>query len=244
MYNHLCIDNDFGWFVGNLHNNQTHKHYAIQLCLPLHDQIVLNTNKGIIKTDRSILIASNIPHQIISNTQHFVLLINPASTIGHFWKSISKDSIQELDYQPVISELKSNLLSPTFSIKKLNNIIKKYDCFCNSAIHAGDERINTSLIFLSKNYDRIVSLEEMADYCALSPSRFLHLFKQQTGVTFRRAQLWFKVRHAVSLFDKKSITEIAHEVGFSDSGHLSRTFKENFGFSPREFIKFSQFIQV
>ncbi|WP_291720108.1 helix-turn-helix domain-containing protein [Bernardetia sp.] len=243
MNNKIHINDNFGWFIGNFENNQSHKHYAIQLCIPLENKISIKTNTQVIETDLPILIQSNINHQVISNAKFFLLLLNPASTLGHFWKNLFSEDIKQIN-SPATTELKRALVSKSFSSEKINSIINKYDCFCDYAIHKEDKRINMSLAFLSKNSAQVVSLEEIADYCALSKSRFLHLFKEQTGITFRRAQLWLKVRQAILLFGKKPLTEIAHEVGFSDSGHLSRTVKENFGFSPRDFIKLSQFIQV
>jgi AraC-like DNA-binding protein len=129
-------------------------------------------------------------------------------------------------------------------VAALNSVITKYDCFCFSAIHKGDERMNLALAYLSDKSDQIVPLIDVADHCNLSSSRFLHLFKEQTGITYRRAQLWNKLMKGITQFGKMSLTEIAHYSGFSDSAHFSRTFKENFGFSPRDFIKISQFVQV
>lgn len=246
MKNHIHIDKNFGWFIGAFENNQTHKHYAIQLSVPIDDKIVIKTSETTIETDKPVLIKSNVVHKMTANSHHFLLLINPASTIGHFWNHLSDKVIQianftlATDIKNALAEVKEQQV-PTF---KLNSIIKKHDCFCNSAIHKGDDRINKALIYLSTHFERIVPIDEIAKYCHLSESRFIHLFKQETGITYRRAQLWYKLINALPLFGRSSFTEIAYQNGFSDSAHLSRTFKENFGFSPREFLKISQFIQV
>jgi len=87
-------------------------------------------------------------------------------------------------------------------------------------------------------------LGEVAGHCSLSPSRFQHVFKETTGQSFRRAQLWTKMSHALPHLGKQSLTSLAHQFGFADSAHFSRTFRENFGFSPRDLLKNSQFIQV
>jgi AraC-like DNA-binding protein len=41
-----------------------------------------------------------------------------------------------------------------------------------------------------------------------------------------------------------SLTTAAHEAGFADSAHLSRTFKHMFGLTPSELFKNNQYIQV
>ncbi len=246
MQNQIHINRDFGWFIGGFENNQKHRHYAIQLSIPIENKITITTSEATIEFEKPILIQSNVVHQIFSSSPHFLLLINPASTIGHFWSHLAKEGIQEINSQPTI-ELERILVNPnqqSMPIAELNSIIEKYDCFCSSAVHQGDERINKALIYLSNHFERVVTLDEISNHCHLSPSRFLHIFKENTGITFRRAQLWNKLIKVFPDFGKKSFTEIAHQVGFSDSAHLSRVFKENFGFSPREFLKISQFIQV
>lgn len=246
MKNQIHIDKDFGWFVGNFDNNQEHRHYAIQLSIPLDKRIIVRTLQTTIESEKPVLIKSNTVHQISSDSNHFLLLINPASTIGHYWNQFSIKEIQEISYAPVI-DLKNILIKANenqIPVVELNSIIKEHDCFCSSAIHKGDSRINKALAYLLNHSESVVPIKEIANHCHLSSSRFIHLFKEETGITYRRAQLWNKLTKSISQIGTKSLTELAHQNGFSDSAHFSRTFKENFGFSPREFLKISQFIQV
>ena len=248
MKNQIHIDEDFGWFIGDFDNNQKHRHYAIQLSIPLNDRIILKTSETTIESEKPVLIKSNVVHQIVSDSRHFLLLINPASTIGHFWNPLANKEIQEVTIRPAI-DLKSALIDidteqQQIPAKELNSIVKEHDCFCSLAIHKGDDRINKALSYLLHHSERIVPIEEIANHCHLSSSRFLHLFKEQTGITYRRAQLWNKLTKSISQFGQMSLTEIAYQNGFSDSAHFSREFKGNFGFNPRDFLKISQFIQV
>ena len=246
MNNQIHIDKDFGWFIGGFDNNQRHRHYALQLSIPLDGQITVITTGNSVKTDRPILIKSNVVHRISSDNQHFLLLINPASTIGHYWNQLSNSEIGEISNE-LTSKLQDIIMvhANKQSLKlALNSIIAEYDCFCRSSIHRGDERMNKALAYLSANSDQIVPVEDVANHCYLSSSRFLHLFKEQTGITYRRAQLWNKLMKGITQFGKMSLTEIAHHNDLSYSAALSATFKENFGFSPSDFLKISQFIQV
>ncbi|WP_167090556.1 helix-turn-helix domain-containing protein [Massilia frigida] len=64
----------------------------------------------------------------------------------------------------------------------------------------------------------------------LSSSRFQHLFKEQTGVSFRRFRLWARLQATMShVLDARTLTQAAHEAGFSSSAHLSSAFKAMFG---------------
>jgi AraC-like DNA-binding protein len=247
MQNQIHIDKDYAWFTGSLDNNFQHKHYAIQLTIPLDDALFIKTPEKTVSSKLPVLIQSNVVHQITSRSRHFLILINPASTIGHFWKKITTQPIEECTLSPVIDLieiLRSHTLLPNEQLKKINEIILSHDCFCEVSFHHGDERVNRAFEFLKANYNRSVPLFEIADYCHISPTRFIHLFKEQTGISYRRAQLWIKLVQAVPLIGNKAITEIAHSAGFSDGAHFSRACKETFGLSPRELNKISQFIQV
>lgn len=78
----------------------------------------------------------------------------------------------------------------------------------------------------------------MAATVHLSPSRLRHLFVQETGTTYRGYVLWLRINRAVvEMMDGRSWTEAAHETGFADSAHLSRTFRRMFGISPAMLIR-------
>lgn len=69
----------------------------------------------------------------------------------------------------------------------------------------------------------------------LSESRFLHLFRDQMGIAWRPYLLWRRLLCAVNSMSRGcSATAAAHEAGFSDSAHLSRTFSRSFGLSIRQ----------
>ena len=77
----------------------------------------------------------------------------------------------------------------------------------------------------------------MAAVAALSPSRFRHLFVQETGASFRAYVLWARINAGlVCVMSGRSWTEAAHEAGFSDSSHLNRTFNRMFGLNPSAIV--------
>ena len=58
--NQIHITKDFGWFIGGFENNRKHRHYAIQLSIPLKGQMIIKTANKTIKTEHPILIKSNV----------------------------------------------------------------------------------------------------------------------------------------------------------------------------------------
>jgi AraC-like DNA-binding protein len=73
----------------------------------------------------------------------------------------------------------------------------------------------------------------VADVACLSPSRFRHLFVEQTGMALRPYILWRRfLRVWELLMSGASLSAAAHAAGFADAAHLSRTSRSMFGFPP------------
>jgi AraC-like DNA-binding protein len=71
----------------------------------------------------------------------------------------------------------------------------------------------------------------------LSPSRLRHAFREHLGVNTSRYRWWLRLRlAALGLAASRSVTDAAHDAGFSDGAHFSRTFRGSFGFPPSRLI--------
>ena len=96
-----------------------------------------------------------------------------------------------------------------------------------------DERIRETLRNLRDDPSKAHGLADLAKRAGLSPSRFQHLFKEATGVPFRRYKIWNRMGCAVrSMAAGQSLTDAALSSGFSSSAHFSAAFKEMFGMAP------------
>lgn len=91
-------------------------------------------------------------------------------------------------------------------------------------------RVRKMVAWAAERLDTPVSLAEAAAHVGLSDGRARHLFVEHTGMPFRTYVLWLRLMRAVELFAAgTSLTAAAHGAGFSDSSHLSRTFRRMFG---------------
>jgi len=96
-----------------------------------------------------------------------------------------------------------------------------------------DPRADMAATWLRLHLPKKLDLAELAALCGLSPGRVSHLITQELGLSPRRYLLWVKMRRAGEMFLRNiPLTVVAHEIGFSDSAHLSRVFKNYFGLSP------------
>jgi AraC-like DNA-binding protein len=96
-----------------------------------------------------------------------------------------------------------------------------------------DERIVRALKYVNERLADPITLEQVASVAFLSPSRFRHLFVEQTGMGLREYVLW---RRFVKVWELRmqgvSLSAAAHAAGFADSAHLSRTSRAMFGIPP------------
>ncbi|HEX2875518.1 MAG TPA: AraC family transcriptional regulator [Polyangiaceae bacterium] len=93
-----------------------------------------------------------------------------------------------------------------------------------------EARVRKMSAWAAARLDKPVSLEEAAAQVGLSSGRARHLFVENTGLPFRTYLLWLRLTKAVELFSVGTpLTDAAQAAGFSDSSHLSRTFKRMFG---------------
>jgi AraC-like DNA-binding protein len=80
-----------------------------------------------------------------------------------------------------------------------------------------------------------LSLRTLAALSELSPTRFMHVFTESVGVPLRPYILWLRLQRACcELMDGHTVTQSAHDAGFSDAAHLTRTFRRMLGTSPKE----------
>jgi len=96
-----------------------------------------------------------------------------------------------------------------------------------------DERILRAVSYINSHLDAPLTLEEVAEVAFLSPSRFRHLFVEQTGTALRPYILWRRFVRVWELMQAgESLSSAAHSAGFADAAHLSRTSRRMFGFPP------------
>jgi AraC-like DNA-binding protein len=96
-----------------------------------------------------------------------------------------------------------------------------------------DARIQKVIRLMKEDLTRSYSMNELAEYINLSPTRLVHLFKEEVGVPIRRFRQWHRMRVVAALVSKNlTLTEAALDAGFADSSHFSRAFRNMFGITP------------
>lgn len=111
-------------------------------------------------------------------------------------------------------------------------------CASEQAAPSIDPRMTRAIEYLRSRLSDPITLAQAAAVAHLSPSRFRHLFVEQTGMSLRTYLLWARVEAAVgAAMGGMSWTDAAHHCGFTDSAHLSRTCRRMFGLAPTMLIR-------
>jgi len=122
----------------------------------------------------------------------------------------------------------------------LTKLIKiKASALPKEELKNNNEAVERAINFISRNFTSSFSLDELAEISFLSKFHLLRVFKTKTGLTPYTYQIQLRLNEARRLmFQKKSLTEIAYDLGFSDQAHFTNTFKKHAnGANPSDLLK-------
>jgi signal transduction histidine kinase/DNA-binding LacI/PurR family transcriptional regulator/DNA-binding response OmpR family regulator len=91
-----------------------------------------------------------------------------------------------------------------------------------------------AMAYIHEHYGEPIGREDFARHVGVSEGYLSRSFNQETGLSLIHYLTRYRIQQARQLLatTEKSITEIAMEVGFSDSNYFSRVFRQEVGMSP------------
>ena len=100
-----------------------------------------------------------------------------------------------------------------------------------------DTYIKNTLQFIEMNYNRKITVEDMADNIGLNKNYFSNMFKNNMKISPQMCLLKFRINKACELLENTDfqISDIARSVGYNDPLGFSKIFKKEKGMSPKEF---------
>lgn len=108
-----------------------------------------------------------------------------------------------------------------------------------SRSEGGDPHASAQLlIYINEHFKAEITLSTLAAAFGYNPSYLSRYFKQTFGVGFNRYVTMLRLREAVLLLreGEKSVTACALESGFRSLRSFYRSFYEEFGCTPREYL--------
>jgi AraC family transcriptional regulator len=219
-----------------------HAHYAIQIAFGSEPGVRFRPSDAVAWTDyEAVVISSRQPHTMDATvvTYDAVLFVEPETREGR--------ALQERYCAAGITALSNDALGGTgaalFDTWLEHRNAPATEAAARAVIRqltggvgptvVSDERILRAMAYINSHLGDALTLEEVAAEACLSPSRFRHLFVEQTGAKLRPYVLWRRFLRAWELvLHRQSLSTAAHEAGFADAAHLSRTSNRMFGFPP------------
>ncbi len=97
--------------------------------------------------------------------------------------------------------------------------------------------MHKAMDYIKRNYQRKITLKDVADYVKLSASYFSRLFKTEMSMTFTHYLNRVRIEQSKSLLlnDSIPLVDIALLTGFEDQSYFTKVFRKHVGISPGKF---------
>lgn len=107
-----------------------------------------------------------------------------------------------------------------------------------------DFYMKEALSFIEQNYQRDISIEEIAAFCGLNRSYFGKVFRDTMGESPQAFLLHYRMARAAQLLKESTlpISAISAMVSYANQLHFSRAFKSVYGVAPRDY-RATHFVQ-
>lgn len=105
--------------------------------------------------------------------------------------------------------------------------------------NAGDphsERLKAVFNYIHTHYAEELNVDDAARLCCITPSHFMHYFKEKSGITFNQYLNQYRLSQAALLLQQGTdISETAYACGFNNLPYFYKRFREYYHMTPREF---------
>jgi len=167
-----------------------------------------------------------------SSIQYAELLLSKFGII------FSGEHIPELRkyFETVISNVQSTMVNEHFISLNISQILsrlavpEKHKFYMNHLL-------NPAIHYISKSYDKMISVDDLSRLCNISTSHFIRSFKKYANCTPHEYLLSYRLRQAKQhlLYSHMTIEQIAEECGFNSASHFARAFRKSEGITPSQF---------
>ncbi|MDD7049497.1 MAG: response regulator [Lachnospiraceae bacterium] len=162
--------------------------------------------------------------------------------IQHLLYSIVKelyDKIPQVEYEDALA-----MAGEFFSEKKPEKVLSDFSEAVDRILSVAgkEEKTDSELIlriknYIQKDYQKDLSLVEVAREVGLAPAYVSHTFKKETGQGIVEYITELKMKKARKLLEDKSlkIVKIAQSCGYENQSYFNKLFKSYYGMTPRQY---------
>lgn len=100
------------------------------------------------------------------------------------------------------------------------------------------ERLRNIITYIQEHYSEPITLDDIADHVNICKSECCRFFKKHMKLTLFDYLLFYRIQESLPLLrDGGTITQVAAQVGFSDSCYFSKIFRRYMNCTPTQYKK-------
>jgi AraC-like DNA-binding protein len=243
----MLITPDRVFYAGLLGRPRQRCSGAFHVYVALAGNLRLTSDSGEMQEGELLMVQPNCQHTIESDYRTvLVVWIEPESvppgTLDRLANQMSKDpagfarclraAYTELLQRPLSGEV----ASPSFDRLCLGEALPQRTL---------DPRVVKAIALINRFSGEPATAESCAAAVGLSTSRFLHLFKDETDISFRSFRAWKRARHLLNFANQDlNLAHLAQDIGYPDSTHFSHSIRRFYGLKPRAIFSGSRDLAI
>lgn len=143
--------------------------------------------------------------------------------------TLQKEYISKINNSKNITVLKQVM-------KNLIDVLIKHTSVKNQ--NNAEQTVHWAVTYINNNYDKEVTLEQIANELFVSPGYLCRIFKKHVGKRYASYVTDIRMKKAKELLcsGKFTVTEVAYKVGFNDASYFSSVFKKHYAQPPCKFL--------
>lgn len=228
-----------------------HSHIEIYLVRSGEIEVIVNDKRKVLgKGELSVALSYDSHGYKNSQGSDVIVLIIPTSWCAEFISASSGKRLgspfidDERVYKTVLCAME-DLMSGGNELSKRGHICVLLGAILDKMISADDNSSPTHsfsaeiLIYISEHFKEELTLPDLSRKFGYNPSYLSRMFRSAFGISFVEYLTMMRLREAILLLrsKKKSVTECAMESGFGSMRSFYRAFDEEFGITPKEYLK-------
>jgi AraC-like DNA-binding protein len=221
---------------------------AFHLYVALKGGLWLSTADGFETYGELVAVAPNVRHTIASDYRSAIcIVIEPESVqAGAFDEWAMRLSGCEREFftnriRSAYEQLRSRTCRSDLTSTEFDQM-----CFGEALpLRTLDPRVVRSIVQMTTFSGGPATAASCAAAAGLSTSRFLHLFKEETGISFRSFRAWKRARHLLHFANQDlNLAHLAQDIGYPDSTHFSHSIRRFYGLMPRAIFSGSRDLAI
>ncbi len=254
--NRISFERKFVLNATSMVNSHFHKYYEIYYLVKGERNYIINDELHYVCTRDLVLIPKHTLHRTVSfegseyerilifiHDKHLTddirsifdnyiyhIPVEHSDTVIKMLMDIEKESKNQDEYRENLMQYKIYSLFVFILRMKIGSVNQLNNNY-------SDYRVNEAISYINANFDKDISLEDVAK--PLSKEYFCILFKKETGFGFNEYLNQVRIFNAMQLLKNPDIDiiTVAHNCGFNDSSYFAVIFKKITGTTPKKYQK-------